>query len=77
VPGHLSPLISDVLRLDLLREAGATFPYPDALTPLQWAGLGALTSARRKDQEKEFEARRKDDGQSSETARLQARLDRG
>jgi hypothetical protein len=60
LPGHLSALIIDALRLDRLRETGATFSYPDALTPVQWAALDALTIARRRDQQEDFESKRQD-----------------
>jgi hypothetical protein len=59
-PGHLFAVIVEALRLDRLRETGATFSYPDALTPVQWAALDALTIARRRDQQEDFESKRQD-----------------
>src|SRR5262244_1971176 len=76
-PGHLSALIIETLRLDDLKQSGATFAYPDVLSPLQWEGLRALQRARAKDQEKDWQARRKNAEQQSEQGRLEARLDRG
>jgi hypothetical protein len=76
-PGHLSALIVETLRLDELKEGGATFAYPDALSALQWLSIQALVTARRKDQENDYQMRRKDQAQNAETARLQARVNRG
>src|SRR5262249_6636754 len=76
-PGHLSAPIIETLRLDDLKQAGATFAYPDALSPLGWAGLRALQGARAKDQEKDWQQRRKSQDEHSEQARLEARLGRG
>lgn len=73
-PGHLSTLIVETLRLDELKEAGATFAYPDTLTPLQWAGLQALQHARAKDREKDFQSRKAQAEQNSAQAQLEARM---
>jgi hypothetical protein len=76
-PGHLSTLIIEVLRLDELKESGATFAYPETLSPLEWAGLQALQRARRRDQEKDMQDRRKKSEQDKEQARLEDRLKQG
>lgn len=70
VPEHLSALVSDILRLDVLKEAGATFSYPDALSPLQWVGLEALTNARRRHQEKDHELRQREQDRQASMAKL-------
>lgn len=76
-PGHLSVLIIEAMRLEELKEAGATFAYPDTLSPLEWCCLQAIKRARRKDEEKDMESRRKKTEANSEQARLEARLNRG
>lgn len=56
-PGHYRHLTFEavqrfaagVLRLDRLRSRGATFAYPNALEPWQWAGLETLEAAERRD----------------------------
>jgi hypothetical protein len=52
------------IRLDSLKEGGARFDYPNALSPYEWALIEALQMARRKDgaadqREKITEARAK------------------
>jgi hypothetical protein len=72
IPGHLSALVSDVLRLDVLKEAGATFAYPDSLTPLQWSGLEALTNARRRYQAKDPNPQKNEPASQQTQAQRQA-----
>lgn len=77
MPGHLSSLIVRALELDEIKESGGTFTYPDTLSPLEWCAVRALERARRTDREKDFQNRKAAADQSSEQARLQARLSRG
>jgi hypothetical protein len=47
-PEHLRYAIHRAAELDALKSSGATFPYPDALTPFEWTCLSALQTARTK-----------------------------
>lgn len=44
------------LELSTLEKGGATFPYPEALSPLEWACLKGLTLGR--DRAEELKAER-------------------
>lgn len=75
-PGHLSHLIIRALELDEIKESGGTFAYPDTLSPLEWCVVRALERARRSDRAKDFDQKKTAADQSSEEARLRARLNR-
>jgi len=45
-PPQLTQAIVRANELDALRSAGATFAYPDALTPFEWACIAALQDGR-------------------------------
>jgi len=45
-PPQLTQAIVRANELDALRSAGATFAYPDALTPFEWACIAALQAGR-------------------------------
>jgi len=38
--------IAEAIRLDAIRQAGATFAYPDALSAAAWAALAGLQHGR-------------------------------
>jgi hypothetical protein len=66
--------ISDVILLDEVKACGGTFPYPDGLTPRQWASLRALERARAKDTDKQNKLLTSRSSSASETDRLKARV---
>lgn len=70
-PGHLMALVSDILRLDALKEAGATFAYPDALAPIQWLGLEVLINARRRSENNGYKERQQKAEQQRQIGELQ------
>ena len=47
--------IAEAIRLDALRQAGATFAYPDALSAEAWAALAGLQQGRAKADEAQAE----------------------
>ena len=69
-PPHLAEAISQVLRLDRLREGGARFQFPDALTPLEWAAIDALQCSRIEDSRMADIERRRDAEIAAKTAEL-------
>jgi hypothetical protein len=70
-PYDIQVIINRVAELDELHEAGATFAYPDALQPDEWAGLRALQRARWVHRKRD-EERQKDEQEVNErAARLQ------
>lgn len=71
-PTHLTPAILTAQELDILHAGGATFAYPDALSPTEWICLKALQHARRIDQEREQQHRMQQEKNSAERARLEA-----
>lgn len=71
-PPHLAEAISQVLRLDRLREGGAQYQFPNALTPLEWAAIDALQMARIEDGRQADMERQRD----AEIAAKEAELDR-
>ena len=48
-PVHLASAAHLAIHLDNLKEGGARFAYPDALTPQEWAVIEALQMTRHKD----------------------------
>lgn len=42
VPDELRDFVGSGFRLAEINNAGGTFEYPDALTPLEWASLTTL-----------------------------------
>jgi hypothetical protein len=68
LPGHLAEGAAVAAWLSRLKEGGAAFDYPAALTPLEWSCLDALQrairadnqTARRIEQEKENFKQRSD-----------------
>lgn len=67
MPAHLGYPASVATRLENLKEGGARFDYPTALTPFEWATIEALQHARRieqieqdKELEQEMEVRRRE-----------------
>jgi hypothetical protein len=63
--------------MEALFEAGAGSPYPEVFSPVEWEAFLTLLYARGKDQEKDFQKKRTNQQQGSETIRLQQRLNRG
>ena len=75
-PPELVRWINAALSLRSLHEMGATFAYPDALMPREWIAMRALADADAQVKAKERRAREREADQTSEQARLQARLNR-
>lgn len=65
--------INAALDLEKLHEGGATFAYPDSLSPRQWAALRALRDARR-EAEDTAAKEAKDEQQRREIEQEMARL---
>lgn len=59
-------------RLHRLAENGATFAYPDALTPMEWAIVDAFAIARIDTDNKDAEARNADAEANAAIQRLEA-----
>ncbi len=60
MPAHLGNPASVAVRLDNLKEGGARFDYPNALTPFEWTVIEALQSARRSDLAEEGKSAKKE-----------------
>lgn len=76
-PRDLVDAISTGLRLDNLKECGATFAYPDGLTAYEWACLQGLNAGRAAWTEKDrYKAQAAADQQSAQ-ARLAQRVTTG
>lgn len=71
-PAHLIEAVNAVLRLDRLHNAGATYPYPDGLTVMEWLALDCLQAARIKDQENDQKDQSRKQTEQSDKARLDA-----
>ncbi len=69
IPRDLAPWIEMALELDALKEGGAVFQYPDALSPWEWATLRALQLGR-------ADARTKEDARRAREAERQANENR-
>lgn len=72
MPRGYADAIAEALSLDELKDIGATFAYPDALSSFQWASLRALERARQRERDRQSKAQ----AAQSEEARLKARLGR-
>ncbi len=66
MPPHLGYPASVATRLENLKEGGARFDYPNALTPFEWSAIEGLQRARRieqiesdKEMEKEADLQRR------------------
>lgn len=71
-PEELIRWITMALDLDALKEQGASFAYPETLSPREWLVMKALGSARAKEREKESRRRDGEARERSEIARLEA-----
>jgi len=71
-PADLSHWVSIALRLERLKEGGAVYAYPDALTPGEWAAMDALKMARAEDDDHANRDRAEKQSAAAETARIEA-----
>ena len=71
-PQHLTRAISAALELDELHRAGATFAFPDVLTPYEWTLRRAITTAREADEADVIEERQQKAAEDQDRARLEA-----
>jgi hypothetical protein len=75
-PPHLVVHVVEAMRLDRLKDGGATFPYPDSLSVIDWTMLDALQTARRKDNAQDDEGTGGQASVDAERARLKALVNR-
>lgn len=75
-PGQVSPELqkwaSTAYRLARLKEYGATYAYPDALRPAEWAALDGIALGRIEDEGRDREAKQADAAEQAMIARLEA-----
>lgn len=71
-PPELSYWTSTALRLERLKEAGAVYAYPNALTPGEWAALDALKIARAEAEDESAKERAAQQSEQAAMARLEA-----
>ena len=75
-PQDLAHWSSVALRLERLKEAGAVYAYPDALTPGEWAALDALKLGRLEADDEAAKEKASQQGTDATVARLQAAQNR-
>lgn len=75
-PPELVHWTASALRLERLKEAGAVYAYPDALTLGEWAALDALKIARAESEEEGQRERATQQATEATIARLQAAQNR-
>lgn len=71
-PPELSHWTGVALRLERLKEAGAVYAYPDALTVGEWAALDALKIARAESEAESAKERAHQQTEAAAMARLEA-----
>lgn len=71
-PPEMSYWTSTALRLERLKEAGAVYAYPDALTVGEWAALDALKIARAEAEDESAKERAAQQSEQAAIARLEA-----
>lgn len=74
IPPHLDQPAQLALRFDGLKEGGARFDYPDALTPYEWTLIEALQIARRKGQADAVEGKAKEMQEAQRVTQFEADL---
>lgn len=71
-PADLSHWVAIALRLERLKEGGAVYAYPDALTPSEWAAVDALKIARAEEEEAASKDRQNQQSDAAAIARMEA-----
>lgn len=71
-PPELSYWTATALRLERLKEAGAVYAYPEALTAGEWAALDALKIARAEADDESAKERATQQAEAATVARLEA-----
>lgn len=62
-PDAIAEYLMLALELSTLEKGGATFPYPDALSPIEWASVTGLTLGRDRAESLEAERERREEKQ--------------
>lgn len=75
-PQDLAHWSSVALRLERLKEAGAVYAYPDALTPAEWAALDALKLGRLEADDEAAKEKASQQAEQATVTRLQAAQNR-
>lgn len=70
-PPHLTMFIVTALDLDEAKQAGAVFPYPDALSVSEWICIRALQRARSSEEEARLKGMEKETQGQTDRARLE------